>query len=326
MIVKGYRVGTLVKKTAREVLDDNVLGLAAQSAYYFFFSLFPIFLFLAPMLALVGDKREVFGFILTKLSTAVPAEAFELVKGVVQNVVFEPSAPGLVSVGALLAAWSGSSVFSNLIDALNAAYDCDKDSRPFWKKKLIALACLLGVGMLFILATVIFLAGGDIVDKVAGWLHIGVVGKMIWTVVQYALAPAILVLTGWIVFYFLPDVRQNKWHALVGSVVASVLWIVVTLGFRFYVQNFGSYNKTYGTIGAVIVLLTWMYLSMVALLTGGELAAELHHGTGAVRTRVGHLYNGWISDGGPVARSSVEQVQRVSASELGDASRGGAMA
>src|ERR671921_1263237 len=101
MIVKGYRVGPLAKKTATEVVADNVLGLGAQLAYYFFFSLFPIFLFLAPLLALVGDKRQTFDFLLAQLARAVPAEAFTLVKNVVAQVVFSESAPGLVSVGAL---------------------------------------------------------------------------------------------------------------------------------------------------------------------------------------------------------------------------------
>ncbi len=128
MIVKGYRVGPLLKKTASEVIDDNVLGLAAQIAYYFFFSLFPIFLFLAPLLALVGDKRETFACPAEPARARGPGgERSPLVQSVVEEVVFAPSAPGLVSVGALLALWSGSSVFSNLMGALNTAYDCDKD-------------------------------------------------------------------------------------------------------------------------------------------------------------------------------------------------------
>lgn len=311
MIVKGYRLGPLAKKTGREVLDDNVLGLAAQLAYYFFFSLFPIFLFLAPMLALVGDKRKTFALVLDQLARTVPAEAFALVKNVVEQVVFTPSAPGLVSVGALLALWSGSSVFMNIMGALNTAYDCDKDDRPWWKRQLTAMAALIGIGLIFVTATVVIVAGGDIVDTLADALHIGTTGRVLWTVVQYALALALLVGSAWAIYMFLPDVKQNKWHALAGAGLATVLWIVVTLGFRIYVQNFGNYNKTYGTIGAVIVLLTWMYLSMIVLLTGGELASELHHGTGAMRTRVGHLYNGWISDGGEVARPSVAQVQTV---------------
>jgi membrane protein len=311
MIVKGYRLGPLAKKTASEVFADNVLGLGAQLAYYFFFSLFPIFLFLAPMLALVGDKRTTFYLVLQQAARAVPPEAFALVKSVVEQVVFSENAPGLVSVGALLALFSGSSIFSNLMGALNTAYDCDKDSRAWWRRQLLAMVSLLGIGVLFVLATVIMVAGGDIVDKLADAMHIGAAGRVFWTAMQYALALAIVVCTAWAIYYFLPDVRQNKWHALVGALLATALWIVVTMGFRVYVQNFGSYNKTYGTIGAVIVLLTWMYLSMVVLLTGGELAAELHHGTGAMRTRVGHLYNGRISDGGEVAKPSTDQVHRV---------------
>ena len=247
---------------------------------------------------------------------------FALVKGVVEQVVFTPSAPGLVSVGAALALYSGSSVFSNLMSALNAAYDCDHDARPWWKRQVIAIVCLLGVGALFIIATIIMLAGGDIVDKFADFLHVGSAGRIVWATMQYIIAYGILVLTAWVLYYFLPDVRQNKWHALIGAVAASVLWVIVTMGFRVYVQNFGSYNATYGTIGAVIVLLTWMYLSMVALLTGGELASELHQGTGAVRTRVGHLYNGWISDGGAVAKSSTERIQGEPAGDDATLARG----
>lgn len=311
MLIRHHRVGPLVKKTLREVMDDNVLGLGAQTAYYFFFSIFPFFLFLAPMLSLVGDKRETFTFLLEQLRGAVPAEAFALVAGIVQSVVFTDDAPGLVSIGALLAIWSGSNVFSALMDALNTAYDLPVDPRPWWKKKLIAIACLIGVGVLFVIATVITLAGGDIVNALADRMGIGGVGRVVWTTVQYALALALLVGTGWIVYYFLPAVPQHKGHALVGSLVATALWIVVTLGFRFYVQNFGSYNKTYGTIGAVIVLLTWMYLSMVVLLVGGELASELRVGTGAARTRAGHLYDGRLSTGGPADRPSTEHVDRV---------------
>jgi membrane protein len=317
MPVMGYRVGPLVKRTGREVLEDNVLSLAAANAYNFFFSLFPIFLFLAPLIGLIGDKHEVFNELMRQAARTVPPEAFALVRDVVESVVFAPGAPGLVSVGALLALWSGSNIFSSLTDALNAAYDVEKDERPFWKRRLIAIACLIGVGSLFVLATIVMLAGGDIVNKLADWLHIGIVGQIVWTVVQYAIALGILVATAWSVYYFLPCVRQSKMHALVGAVVATVLWLVVTMGFRFYVQNFASYNKTYGTIGGVIVLLTWMYLSMVVLITGGELASELHKGTGAVRTRAGHLYDGRISTGRPTEAASVDQVEPVAPQRFG---------
>src|SRR5215210_1980184 len=120
MTIKGYKVGPLLKKTGKEILDDNVLGLAAQTAYYFFFSLFPLVLFAAPMLGVFGDKRQNFALILQQLSSSVPGEAFGLIRGVLSDVVFSTNAPGIMSIGALLAAWAGSNIFSALIDSLNS--------------------------------------------------------------------------------------------------------------------------------------------------------------------------------------------------------------
>ena len=308
MVIKGYRVGPLLKQTGREILSDNVLGLAAQTAYYFFFSLFPIFLFLAPILSVVGDKRETFDMIMTRLASTVPAEAVALMSNVVREVVLTPNAPGLMSVGALLAAWTGSNIFSALIDALNVAYDVT-DTRPWWRKKLLALGAVVGSGIIFALATVIMLAGEDIVGALADRLGVGGTGRMLWTALQFPIAVALLVGLAWATFVVLPNVRQSRKQALVGAVVTTALWLVVTLAFRFYVQNFGSYNKTYGTIGAVIVLLTWMYLSMLTLLVGGELNAELHHGTGALRPHRGATLAGRIATGAG-RTTSTERVER----------------
>ena len=310
MILGGYRVGPLLKKSGREVLDDGVLGLAAQTAYYFFFSLFPLLLFVAPLAGVLGNKQENFALLMNQLRAAVPAEAYALVQGVVSEVVLSESAPGVMSVGALLALWAGSNIFSALMDALNTAYGV-KETRPFWKRKLIAVACVIAAGGVLLTASVVVIGGGDIVDAVGDRIGLGSAARALWTVIPIVLAIAALIGIAWGLYYFLPNIKQNRKQVLVCSVVATVLWIVGTLLFRFYVQNFGSYNKTYGTIGGVIVLLTWMYLSMLALLLGGELAAELQHGTGAVTTRAGRLYFGRISNGEPAERASVESVERL---------------
>ena len=123
MQIKGYAVAPLLKRTGKEMLNDGIPGLAAQTAYYFFFSLFPLFLFLTPLLGVVGDEQETFGFLMQKLASAIPADAFRLVSDVVRQVVFDKDAPGIASVGALLAIWSGSNIFSSLMGALNKAYD-----------------------------------------------------------------------------------------------------------------------------------------------------------------------------------------------------------
>ncbi|GJG85254.1 ribonuclease [Gemmatimonadetes bacterium T265] len=306
MEIKGYRLGPLLKKVGAQIIADDVIDLAAQTAYYFFFSLFPIFLFLAPLLALVGDKQKTFTFLLTQLSRAVPGDAFALVQNVVKDVVFSPSAPGVVSVGALLALWSGSNVFSGLMAALNMVYKhSNDDPRPYWKRKLIALACLLGVGLLFILATTVLLFGPNVVDWVGDHVGLGSTARALWNLAQFPIAGVIVTATAFIVFKVLPDAKQRNSHVLVASVVTTVLWLIVTLAFRIYVQRFGDYNKTYGTIGGAIVLLTWMYLSSLALLAGAELAAELMHGTGATKSRAGHLYGDRISTGGPTDAPSL---------------------
>lgn len=281
MVIKGYDANTLLRTTLREAWKDGVLGLSAQAAYSFFFSLFPILLFLAPLFSLIGDKREFVGRILTRLSGTLPPEAFLMLSNVVRDVVFSENAPGLISAGIILAVFSGSAVLDTLMSALNTAYSAH-DPRPFWKRRLIAMGFTVIAGIVIGFATIVVVAGNSIIDFVARFAHIPGDTKRFWEIAQYPIA--LLLLTGfiWLLFYFLPYVKQKKSHVLAGSIVTVILWILVTLLFRWYVSNFGQYNKTYGTIGGVIVLLTWMYWTMVGFLIGGELNAELHAGTGKI--------------------------------------------
>jgi membrane protein len=316
MIIKGYRVGPLVRATAREVLDDDIMGLAAQTAYYFFFSLFPLFLFAAPLLGIIGDKQRIIDRVMTQLAGTLPGDAIDLVRGVVQDVVLAEGAPGLMSVGALLAAWAGSNIFNGLIDALNRAYDIT-EGRTWWKKRLLALASVIAAGLVLLTATTIMLGGESIVEWLGNQLGLGSGAVAVWKVVQYPIALLLLVGTAWMIYYFLPNLRQDRRQVLVGAVVATVLWIVVTLLFRAYVVNFGSYSKTYGTVGGVIALLTWMYLSMLVLLIGGELNAEIHHGTGALEPRAGAVYEGQVLSGSLSRSASNERVEKAQPASVG---------
>lgn len=296
MVILGFRPAQLLKKTFRETLDDNILGLSAQTAYNFLFSLFPLLLFLAPLLSILGDKQQMMNTLMERLATTLPPDAFKLLAGVVKDVIFAKDAPGLMSIGALLAAYSGSSIFTTYMDALNIAYDV-KDSRSWWKKKLIGLGMVLGAGILLGTVTAILLAGNDIISSAQQHYVIGDAAAQAYTIVQFPLAFALLVLSLWWMYLILPDIKQSRKQALAGATFAATLFIVVTLVFRLYVQNFGSYNKTYGTIGGVIVLLTWMYLCSVVFLVGGELNSEIHAGTGSTASRVGAIYNGRIATG-----------------------------
>ncbi len=304
MVLMGYRVKTLARSVVRESLEDNILGLAAQTAYYFFFSLFPLMLFLTPLLSLVGNKQQSMDFIMDQFGRALPPESYRLFNDIVSNVVYSESAPGLMSVGAILALWTGSNIFNSLIGALNTAYDVH-ENRPWWKSRLIAIGMVLVSGAVVIVASVTLVAGQEIVDTVARLIGLDASTAAAILAVQYTVALLLLLGVGYLTYMILPCVRQRRLHALTGAVVATTLWVAVTMGFRFYVVNFADYNKTYGTIGGVIVLLTWMYLSMVVLLLGGELNSELHKGTGSVAARGGTLLGGQVSSG-----SSVDRVVR----------------
>jgi membrane protein len=298
MTLGGYRIGPLLKKTVREIGADRVTALAASAAYNFFFSLFPLLLFLAPLLSLVGNKREMVAFLMTQLTTVMPPDQLQAIQPVLENVVFTKSAPGLLSLGLLLAAWSGSTVFGSLIGSLNTAYDVE-ETRPWIRQQAIRLGAFALSAVILLATTVVFLGGEDIANRVGGWLHLGEVFVTAWKIIQFPLALLGLFGLAFVMILFLPNLRQKKSHAVVGAAVTTILWLVATLLFRLYIQHFPP-NPAYGFIGGVIILLTWMYYTMFVMLVGGELASELHHGTGAVEPRKGAVYYGRVvADGGP---------------------------
>jgi membrane protein len=257
------------------MLATDVLGLSAQAAYYFFFSLFPLVLFATPLLSLLGDKRTIVDGILALAAEAVPADAYRLIAGVVNDVVFAKGAPGVISLGALLTLWAGSNVFSALTDTFDHAFGVT-ETRPWWKKTLIACGFVIGGSIAGLIATVVLLDGENVVQMIAKFAGLEHTTKIVWTIVQFPLAMLFIVLLAWAIDFVLPNLRLTWREALLGAVVATTLWIVVTLAFRLFVQHFGTYNEVYGTIGAVVVLLIWMYLTMLAILGAGVLAAEVH--------------------------------------------------
>ena len=282
MVIKGFHVGHLLKEVGKAIWADNILTIAAAVAYNFFFSLFPLLLFATPLLGLVGNKQQLFGWILNQLAGTVPPAAYTMLAGVARDVVFAPNAPGLVSIGAVLTAYSASNIFGSLMGALNIAYHVKNDRRPWWKQRLIQLGMVVVAGGLLAIAAAVMMAGPNIVDTVARATHLNGLAKWGWMILQYPLAFAFLVVAFWLMYYILPDFPQHKRQIIVGATISAALWVIATSLFRLYVIHFTTFNKAYGTIGAVLLLLTWMYYSMVVVLAGGELNAELAKGTAEV--------------------------------------------
>ncbi len=310
MLIKGYDAIALLKGAARETLSDRVPALAAETAYYFFFSLFPLLLFVTPLVGLFGERAETMRWIEGQLATVVGPQAFVPIRAMLQDVVYTKNAPGLMSLGALLAAWAGSHIFGSLMSALNVAYDAT-ETRPWWKQQAIRVGVFAAAAVILLLASLVLLGGGAVAGWLTAHLGLGASGRRAWGVLQGPVAVAFMVGLAFLVYKALPNVKQRNWMVLVAAVLATGLWSIATLLFRVYVAQFGHFSATYGTIGGIIALLSWMYYTMVVLLFGGELAAELHHGTGATRPVRGAVYHGRIVAAEGPGLGSVEHGDRL---------------
>jgi membrane protein len=264
----------LVVKTYHEVVDDDVLGMAAQLSYYFFLALVPAILFLLalasffPLQSLTDDLSRVLG-------PVVSPEVLKLIQDQMQRLGNAESG-GLLTFGVLGALWSSSAALVSIVDALNRAYDI-KESRPWWKVRLVAMGMTIGLAVFILVALTLVLAGPTIATWLDERLGMGSMLKWTWMVLQWPVALALVALALGIVFYYGPDADQDWAWITPGALIGSVLWLLVSLATKVYVANFTDYNATYGSVGGVMVVLLWMYVSSIAILVAAELNAEIEH-------------------------------------------------
>lgn len=274
----GQRPTRLARRVFTAIMEDNVLGYAAQLAYYFLFSLFPFFIFLAALLAYVPIP-DLMEQIMDLVDELLAAEAASVIQRNVEDLLSRPRG-GLLSIGILLSLWFSSSAVVAISDSLNHAYGV-KEGRPFWKMRGEAILLTIGLAVLIIVSMVLLIFGPELGGWLAGRVGVRPEFDILWDFVRWPIIVALLMFAAALIYYFAPDVEQDWRWITPGSVLAVLAWIGASLLFRYYVEHFGEYNKTYGSIGAVIVLLTWMYLSGFFLLVGGEINAELEHGARA---------------------------------------------
>lgn len=264
----------LGRRVAREISNDNVSGRAAQLAYYFLFSLFPFLLFLIALLGYV-PVPNLLDQIMSLLSTVLPGEAQTLVRDTVHDLVTNQKG-GLLSFGIVVALWTASAAVAAIADSLNRAYGVT-EGRPFWKVRGIAILLTVALAVMLIASMVLIMFGPQLGHLIAAKVGLGAAFDIAWNVLRWPVILFLLILATAVVYYFAPDVEQDWKWITPGSVLAVVAWILASLAFSYYVNNFGNYNATYGSIGAVIVLLTWMYLTGFFLLVGGEINAEIEN-------------------------------------------------
>jgi membrane protein len=263
-----------LRAAVAEFQRDDALGLAAQLAFYLILALFP---FLLVLVSLMGtfSSPELADQVLGYFREVTPQQVYEIIDSYLHDIIAgNRPAPGLFSVGLVIALWSASGAFAALINALNKAYDVE-ETRPFWKVRGIALLMTLGLSVMIIIGVLLLVAGPPIGRGIADLLGLGEVFTLVWNVVQWPVALSLMVFTVALLYYFAPDAGQPFRWITPGGLIGVLLWVLASVIFRFYVSNFGSYDATYGSIGAVIVLLLYLYISSLTILLGAELNATL---------------------------------------------------
>ena len=268
----------LIKRTAKETWDDDCLGLAAQLAYYFILALFPALLFLLALASFFPIDR-VTDEVMRGLATVAPPDVVRLITEQMRR-ISESDQGGLLTLGILGALWSSSSALVGLISALNTAYDI-QESRAWWKVRLLAIGLTIALAIFLLISSTLVIAGPEIAGKLADTFGLGAIFTWTWNILQWPFALMMVITALALVYYYGPDARQDWVWFSPGAALATLLWLGISLGFRAYLQYAADYNATYGTIGGVIVLLLWLYLSGFAILVGAELNAEIDTRRGA---------------------------------------------
>jgi len=264
----------IIKRVARRVWresgEDDVLGASAELGYYFLLALFPMLIFLTSLIGFIPDLQA---SIFHELRRLAPSDAMRVVNETMEDVVSKRGG-GWLSFGILGTLWAASTGTAALIDTLNRAYEV-KETRSYWKIRLIALALTVGLSLVVVLSSAIIMLS----DRLPVWLgaRLGISGGLLgwWTAVDYLLGLALLALATGTIYRFGPDLKGKCRWITPGSIFAAVAAAIASWLFSLYLRLAPSYSATYGSLGAVVVLMLWLYLIGLVILIGGEINNEI---------------------------------------------------
>ncbi|MEA2443128.1 MAG: rane protein [Thermoleophilales bacterium] len=264
-----------LKRTVKEFQDDNLTDWAAALTYYAILALFPALLVLTALLGLFGQQGTIDTFI-QSLRDAGLGSAADNIQGPLNGVVKAKGGAGaLFGFGLLGAIWAASGYLGAFIRASNAIYEVE-EGRPFWKLRPLQVALtVVGIVVLaFVLIGIV--VSGPVAEAIGRTIGLSNESVTIYSIAKWPILIGVVMLLFAGLYYAAPNVKQPKFRWISpGGILAVLLWIVASAGFGFYVSHFGSYNKTYGTLGGVITFLVWMWITNIAVLLGLEFDAEL---------------------------------------------------
>jgi membrane protein len=263
----------LITRTIKETNEDDCLGLAAQLAYYLLLALVPAIVFLVALASFF--PADTVAQMIGSLRAFAPGDVVQIVEEQLQRVA-NGQQGGLLTVGIGMALWSSSAAIVSVVDAMNRAYDIE-EGRPWWKVRLIAIALTIGLALFIITAVALVMVGPALGQQLASRLGLGPVFQLTWTILQWPIVIVLVAVAVAILNYFAPDAEQDWEWVTPGAALSTVLWLIASLAFKLYLGNFADYNATYGSLGGVIVLMLWFYISALAILVGTEMNAEIEH-------------------------------------------------
>jgi membrane protein len=268
--------GDTLKRTVAEFRDDKLQHWAAALTYYAILSIFPALLVMVSLVGLFANPERVTRVLTDTVSELGPSTAAQTFQGPIESITSNRGAAGvLFVVGIVAALWSASSYVSAFADASNAIYEVE-EGRPFWKLKPLQLAVTLVLIMLAAFVALALVLTGPIVGALGSSLGIGDTALTAWRFAKWPALIVLVLLIFGVLYYTTPNARVSgvRW-VTAGALAALIVWVVASVAFALYVGNFGAYDKTYGTLGGVVVFLLWMWITNMAILLGAELNAEI---------------------------------------------------
>ena len=255
-----------------DINSNHTMALAAGLSYYFVLSLFPTLIFLSAVVAYL-PVPDLFNQALSLMSHFVPADSMGLVKKVLADVV-SPNRSTFLSFGILGSLWAASGGYAAAIQALNVAYDV-QETRPFWKTRLLAVGLTFLIGALLLLALAVMIVGPRFGEWLAAKIHLSQLFVVTWPYIHWTLAVVFTVLAVEALYFLAPNVKQRFLATLPGAVLAVGCWIGLSYILGIYFRSFANFNKTYGTLGAAVALMVWLYWTAFGMLVGAEINSEL---------------------------------------------------
>lgn len=269
----GTSAVELTKRSVKDFLKDDMPSYSAALAYSALFALFPFLLFLIALLSFL-NVPQFFDWLLEQGQTALPQDAYGMLERIVTQIQSQARG-GLLSVGIVVAIWGASGGVRSVMNAMNVAFDVE-ETRPIWKRYPLSVIYTIGLAALLVASAGLMLTGPDLIESIAGRVGLGDVFVMLWTWLRWPVLAVLLMLAAALIYYVGPNVDEPFALITPGAVVAVVIWVIASIGFSIYVSNFANYSSTYGSLGSMIILLLFFYISSAVLLLGAEVNAELH--------------------------------------------------